>query len=193
MTRLFALALLAGSLAACSTTPPQPQPTAPSASSAAQTANQPTGHSGAGATGTASAAPAPTGENARFPVQVTLDAVGPASAAGEQDVQLVLDVNLPPAFPLLVTVTPPGGAQLVSGQPQETLTISQKGRITRVFRVKGTLTPQAPLLVVVHGEAADRSSGIHADKKFPVAAPGPGPQLGPPPPGGRPPSGPPRR
>lgn len=155
-------------LAACGPTPPPTTPTPPDPP-------RPTDH-----------------ERANFPVIVTLEPAGAASA-GETELQLTLDVNRPPSYPLSITITVPPGAQLAAGALQESLPITQPGKILRRYKVTGPLSPQAPFRVVVHGEAPDQSSGIHADQQFPPVAAAPRPSHTPPPPGGRPPVGPPRR
>ena len=139
----------------------------------------------------ASAAPSPRDddhERRGFPVEAALAAV--SEAPGETELQLTLEVRRPLPYPLSVTVTLPGGAQLASGAAQESIPITQPGRIVRRYRVQGALSPQAPVQVTVHGEAPDRSSGIHADQKYPPPPAASAPPVGTPPPGGRPPVGP---
>lgn len=131
------------------------------------------------------------GEMARGPMGVSLDQVS-VTPEGDHELVLTLDVNSPPAFPVQLTATAPSGAQLVAGQAQETLTLTQPGRVTRSFRVRGPLSAQSPFRVVVHGQAPDRSSGLHADKVYPAAVAVAPPVPNKPPPGGRPPMAPPR-
>ncbi|MCS6898695.1 MAG: hypothetical protein RMJ98_03150 [Myxococcales bacterium] len=163
---------LAASLTACSHSSPSSPPSAPSVS--------------------ASTAAPGDHERASFPVIVTLEQV--ATGDGQDtEFQLTLDVNQPLAYPLLITATVPPGVQLTGGSPEESVPIPQPGKLLRRFRTKGPLTEQAPFRIVVHGEASDHSSGIHADQQFPRAVETPRRPLGPPPPGGRPPSALPRR
>jgi hypothetical protein len=176
LMRTLPLLLLcsAASLAACgpsqpATTPPSPAPSA------------------------AASSPAPEDhERASFPVIVTLEQVA-AGDGQETEFQLTLAVNRPLAYPLSVTVTVPPGVQLTSGSPQESVSVAQTGKILRRFRTTGPLTEQAPFRIVVHGEAPDRSSGVHADQQFPRPAEAPRRPPGTPPPGGRPPTAIPRR
>lgn len=129
--------------------------------------------------------PPPTDERHSAPLVVSLQQ---NSASGDEtEILLTLETTSPFSYPLSLTATAPAGAQITGGQPQETLTVAQPGKLTRIFRVKGPLTQQAPFSVVIHGAAPDRSSGVHADKKFPPPAELAPPKLGPPPPGGRPP------
>jgi hypothetical protein len=121
------------------------------------------------------------------PVVLTLTSTGQDAATGETGFLAVIDVNAPPGFPLTLTAALPPGAQLTAGLAQETLTPTQAGPIQRSFRVRGALTPQAPLRVAIRGQAADRSSGLSAERIYPPPASTPVRTVGPLPPGGRPP------
>jgi hypothetical protein len=123
----------------------------------------------------------------RAPVVLTLTSSGQDAATGETSLLAVIEVNAPPAFPLTLSVSLPPGGQLTGGLPQETLASLQAGQIQRSFRVRGALTPQAPLKVALHGAAADKSSGLSAERAYPAPASAPVRTVGPQPPGGRPP------
>jgi hypothetical protein len=129
----------------------------------------------------------------RAPVLVQITQAASNPATGESDISVWIDVTMALQYPAtLAAHAPPGGA-IVMGVAQDTLSLGQVGRQVRTFRVKtaGPLTAEAPFQVVVHGEAPNKGSGFHVDKKFPAATgaspPAPG---GPSAPGGRPPGAP---
>ena len=133
--------------------------------------------------------PPPGGTEAQAPVVVTLQQGNVNAATGETDVLVYIDVSQPISYPATLTVTPPPGGQLTSGAAQETLQLSQQGRLQRAYRVRSTapLGPNNAVHVVLHGDGG--TSGIHADRWLPPPAelrvP---PHQGPTPPTGRPPS-----
>lgn len=128
--------------------------------------------------------------NLRAPLVVTFDERATELPSGELEIAVHLDVRTPLSFPVSMAVTPPRGASLTSGAASETLELREVGRVTKLFRFRGPAAPTAadPFRVVVHGEAADQSMGLHADRTFPAQ-----PELkvpafsGPRLPGGRPP------
>ncbi len=125
----------------------------------------------------------------RAPVRLTLERGAENAATGETDVLVHIDVAEPIAYPVSIDATPPGGARLAAGTPNETVKLDRPGRLTRVFRVAGAnaMRADAPFRVVVQGRTADNSMGFYAKKQFPPepeAAPAPRPRGVP---GGRPP------
>lgn len=129
------------------------------------------------------------GPESQPPVVVTLQQGNVNAATGETDVLVFVDVSQPLSYPTTLTVTPPPGGQLTSGQPQETLQLAQTGRLQRVYRVRSAspLGPNNAVHVVLHGESG--GVGVHSDRWLPPPAemrvP---PHQGPTPPIGRPPS-----
>lgn len=136
--------------------------------------------------------PGPMDGGMRAPIVLTLNATGQDPATGELSFLAVVDINAPPGFPVTLTALLPPGAQLTGGLPQETLNLPQPGQLQRPFRVRGALTPQSPLRVVIDGRAPDNSSGLHAERLYPPPASAPVRTVGPMPPGGRPPGAVPR-
>ena len=134
-------------------------------------------------------APSPGGPEMQAPLVVSLSQVGTNPATNETDIAVAIDVPRPLSYPVTMTVYPPPGGQLVTGLPQEVLTLAQAGRLTRTYRVRsaGPLTPDAALRVVVDGQSADHGAGLHADRQFPPRPEMVVPHNGVAPPGGRPP------
>jgi hypothetical protein len=129
------------------------------------------------------------GAESQAPVVVTLQQGNVNPQTGETDVLAFFDVSQPIGYPVTVTVTPPPGGQLTSGLPQETLQLSQPGRLQRVYRVRSAqpLGPQNAVHLVLHGDGA--GVGVHADRWLPPPAEmRVAPPSGPTPPGGRPPT-----
>ena len=133
--------------------------------------------------------PAPMDGGMHAPVVLTLSSTGQDAATGEMSFLAVVEVNAPPGFPLTLTTSLPPGSQLTAGLAQETLTPSQPGQLQRTFKVRGALTPQAPMKLILNGIAPDKSSGLHAERAYPPPVSGPPPRTVGPllPPGGRPP------
>jgi hypothetical protein len=122
----------------------------------------------------------------RAPVVLTLTPTGQDAATSEASFLAVIEVNAPPGYPLTLSVSLPPGAQLTAGLAQETLASLPAGQLQRSFRVRGALTPQAPLKLTLHGVAPDKSSGLSAERAYPAPANATVRTVGPLPPGGRP-------
>lgn len=124
------------------------------------------------------------------PLVVRFDEAPTQLASGETSLTVHIDVRTPLTFPVSLRASLPRGAVLTDGQLDEALDVTQAGTLHRTFRFRAAdeMNEKNPFRVVVHGEAPDRSMGLHADRTFPaqsvVAVP---PFAGPRPPGGRPP------
>ncbi len=124
------------------------------------------------------------------PLVVKLVPVNENSATGEMEFRADFDAREAITYPLTLTIVPPQGALLVSGAATETLPTTQAGRFSKTYKIR----TQAPLSqdnfvkLVVHGQTANNSMGLHAEPRFPaVIETGVPPRQGPSIPGGRPP------
>jgi glucose/arabinose dehydrogenase len=124
------------------------------------------------------------------PLVVKLIPVSENAATGETELRADFDAREKLPYPITITLVPPAGALIVSGNQTETMDITSAGRFSKSFkiRVQAPLTAQAPVKVVVHGVAADKSAGLHAEPQYPaVVETTVPPRQGPSVPGGRPP------
>lgn len=124
------------------------------------------------------------------PLVVQYDDQPTQLATGETELTVHLNVRSPLRFPVSFKASLPRGATLTSGELEETLTLTEVGVVHRTFRFRATdeMSGANPFRVVVHGEAPDRSMGLHADRTFPAQTTATVPAFaGPRPPGGRPP------
>jgi hypothetical protein len=131
----------------------------------------------------------PVTEHVRAPLVVSFEEPR-ALPSGEIELPVVIEVRDSIAFPLAFRATLPRDATLVDGSLDAPVDGSQPGRQTRVFRFRhsGPLAADNPFRVAVHGEAADKSMGISADRVYPAVVPVVRPpSAGPRPPNGRPP------
>ena len=125
----------------------------------------------------APAAPAPE-QNLRAPLVLRLQE--PRSLpSGELEIEARVEVSSPIPFPVSLQATLPRGASLVDGKLDELLGPLQPGTLSRTFRLRtaAALDPSDPFRLQLHGEAPDRSAGVHAERTTPappeVAAPFP--------------------
>lgn len=124
------------------------------------------------------------------PLVVKLVPVSENTATGEMELRADFEAREKLPYPITITLVPPSGALIVAGNQTETMDITSAGRFTKSFkiRVQAPPTAQAPVKVVVHGVAADKSAGLHAEPQYPaVVETGVPPRQGPSVPGGRPP------
>jgi hypothetical protein len=124
--------------------------------------------------------PPPAEESLRAPVVLSLTEGPPAG--GVIEVTAILDVAGPLSYPISLKLELPRDAKLAGGQAEETLQVTQAGRVTRSYKVQSAqpFAPDNPLRVVMHGQSA--TGGVHAVKQLPAKAePGaPPPRIVPP-------------
>ena len=113
----------------------------------------------------------PTSSGMSAPMFLTLRGPDPAPAGGNVTLDLEITVNEPIRVPVNLQVLLPPGVQLVTGQPQETLSLPQPGKLYRQYVVAtpGPLTQ--PVLVRATGTAPSGAYGFTAQRQYPPVAP----------------------
>jgi hypothetical protein len=89
--------------------------------------------------------------------------------SGELEIEARVEVTSPVPFPVSLKATLPRGASLVDGRLDEPLGPLQPGTLSRTFRLRAAaaLDPSDPFRLELHGEAPDRSAGVHAERAMP--------------------------
>ena len=131
------------------------------------------------------------------PFVVTLKGPPEAPEKGEVELTMVIDAAKQMKVPTTIAVTVPKGATLKSGLAQETLSELPAGQTTRTFKVSISSRLSDPIRVVVDTKDPGGAFGARAERLYPAPAEiqyeKPYSGKVPPPPGGRPPTGPARK
>lgn len=112
----------------------------------------------------------PTSSGMTAPLFLTLRGPDPAPSAGNITLDLEITVNEPIRAPVNLQVLLPPGVQLMAGQPMETLSLPQAGKLYRQYVVatQGPLTQ--PVLVRANATAPSGAYGFTAERQYPPAA-----------------------
>lgn len=114
---------------------------------------------------------APSEQGMRAPVVLVLRGPDPMPASGDIKLDLEIRVNEPIKAPVFLQVQIPPGVQLLAGVPTETLSLPQAGTLLRSYVVRTNAPLQMPIIVTADAKDPGGAYGLHAERKYPAAAP----------------------
>lgn len=104
------------------------------------------------------------------PLFLNLRGPDPLPNGGNITIDVEIVVNEPIRAPITLQVLLPQGAQFVSGNPTETLSLPQAGKLYRQFIVTSPGPLAAPVLVRAFPATPSATSGFLAERQYPPKA-----------------------